>query len=306
MSKHQPPGVGMTPGNTELGIFIRTRRLKLRLSQKTLAEKTGCSQALISDLEIGIRNNLKDRNLDKFSEVLRCNPEELQIRMPEKHTPEPRTKLGRLMRARRKEIGMTLEDLVREMETSLQQVKSLELRPKPLLRFNTARKLAGVLGLELSTFAEFVGINTKPTNSALGLLVRTRRQELGMSSTRLAAELGVSRQFVSQVECGQLPLLNKSKKMIQQLAEILEIEVEQLKAARPRRRLVQRKRPTPLASFLTERRLRLGLNQTQVGTLAKLGSSTISRIETGDYHPGRRTLGRLSKALECEIPPGLL
>lgn len=300
--KYQPIGVGMTPSETGLGEFIRNQRLEQNLRQTDLARLAGFSQELLSCFEVGRSEYLDPKQLEGLARALRCDPRELRRLVRVKRAARPRTKLGRFIRARRKEIALTLEEFAIRMETNLQRAKDLEGRHSPsLVNYDTAKRLATALNLEISAFAEFVGVNAKLTDSELGRKVRNRRRELGMSSTQLAQKLGVSRQLISQIELGQCSLNNNVT--LEGLAHTLELDVSELRAIRPKRKLAKRGvRKTPLGNLVTKRRLELRYNQSQVAQLASIGLSTISRIETGEYRPGPRILGRLEKALKCAIP----
>lgn len=172
MSKtYQPAGINMTTSKTELGNFIRTCRLKLDLRQASLAKRVGLKQNVLSNLEIGTKKYLKDYHLQKLAKALRCDPEELRKRMPKKHGVEPTTELGKLIRSRREELGLTLGDLAKKMHITLQQAWKMEIH-NPRIRHTTGKLLARALNLDPSALAAFVGSKQKPTVSELGRLIR--------------------------------------------------------------------------------------------------------------------------------------
>ena len=299
--KFQPTGVGMTPSRTELGSFIRARRLELDLRQVFLAKQVGPAQRSISSLEIGTWKYPNDDQLEKLAKALQCDPEELRKRMSVKPSSQPKTELGKLIRSRREELGLTLEDFAKKMRIPCQKAKYLEIRKSPSLGYGLVEPLARVLNLEPLAFVEFIGITRKPTTSDLGRLVRRRRKELAMSISQLAKKLRVSQQYVNQIEFGQCRL-SKNDNMIERLSQVLKLDVNELQAVRPKPKPKLKERETPLGNFLTKRRLELHLSQMQVAQRAKTFPSHISQIERGDYCPGRLILERISKALECEIP----
>ena len=304
--KYQPAGVGMTPSKTELGSFIRARRLELDLRQVPLAELSGLPQNLVSMFEVGIRKYLNEEQLQGLAKALQCDPEELRKRLPEKRTAKPTTELGKMIRSRREELGMTLEVFAKKLRITPQKAKRLEIRKNPSLRYHLAEPLAKALSLEVSAFAMFVGREGKVTGGELGQLIRQRRKELAMSLTVLAEKLNVSRQFVDQIESGQCRL-SENDEMIEQLGEVLGLDVTQLNAIRPRRRLKMRgTAPTPLSGFLADRRLELRLTQREVSDRAETTTATISGVETGRVHPTPDLLEKLAKALECEIPTEMI
>src|SRR3989344_4473939 len=99
--KSQPAGVGMTPSKTELGKFIRERRLELNMRQITLAKRAGLAQNLFSMYEIGTRKYLNEKQLIGLAKALHVEVEELRKRMPVKPGSELKTELGKLIRSRR-------------------------------------------------------------------------------------------------------------------------------------------------------------------------------------------------------------
>lgn len=65
---------------------------------------------------------------------------------------------------------------------------------------------------------------------------------------------------------------------------------------------VAKKRNNPLGEFLTQRRQRLALTQSQVAERAGLATATISLIETGKSAvPSMRVISQLAYALDCQI-----
>lgn len=64
----------------------------------------------------------------------------------------------------------------------------------------------------------------KSGNSALGRLLKARREAAGLSLTKLAAELGVTRQYLSRIERGDYE--HPSFKLINQVTKQLDISLE--------------------------------------------------------------------------------
>lgn len=239
--KHQPAGVGMTPSKTELGSFIRARRLKLELRQVSLDKILGLNRSLTSALETGSRMYLSDHQIDKLAEVLQCSPEDLRERMPVKPGSEARTELGKLIHSRREELGLTPENFAKKMGMTRQQTKELEVRRNPNTNnYGLIRLLASALDFEPSVFVRFVNTNSRPSDNELGQLIRRRRMDLAMSIIELAKRLRVSRQFVSYIELGKIGL-SESDKTIERLARVLGLSRRRLKAVRPKPRKHGRK-----------------------------------------------------------------
>lgn len=57
----------------------------------------------------------------------------------------------------------------------------------------------------------------------------------------------------------------------------------------------------PLLNRLKEHRARLGINQSELGKMAKVSRQTISLIERGDYSPSITLALRLAKIFEVPV-----
>lgn len=302
--KLQPAGIGMTPSETELGTFIRARRLELDLRQTALAKVAGLGQNVISLIEIGTRKYLNDRQLNGLAKVLQCDVEQLRRRMPVKHIPQPTTELGKLIRSRREEISLSLATFAQKMGMTSERASALELTKRPTIGYKRINLLAHTLDLDPSAFTRFVGTTHKQTASELGRLVRDRRKTLAMSGSELARKLVVTPQFVNQIESGK-QRLSRNDKMIKKLAQMLKLDVSELEAVRPTRRLKRVDRTNPLGEFLAARRVQLCHTQREIGERAGIPHNQVSAIERGRYHPSTLLLNDLAKILDCEIPPEL-
>lgn len=306
--KYQAVGVGMTPSKTNYGRFVRAHRLKLDLRQHQLAELVGILQPVISQFEVGKRKYLSFQQQENLARVLCFEPEELRKLMPVKRTrhSQPTTELGRRNQSRREELGLTLQEFADRMGMTLAQAEYLEIGKKLRIGYGTAKLLASVLKLDPSVFADFVGVGEKQTNSVFGGLVRSQRKRLMMTIDELAKKLGVSKSLVGYIESGELPL-SENDDLIGRLASTFELDVNDLLAVRPKRRLKQTTASRQsLNGFLAFRRFELNLTQWQVAHRCGIPETTISNIETGAIVPDNDQLGRLSKVLECEIPEELI
>ena len=305
--RYQPPGVGMTPSKTKLGKFLRARRLKLGLRQTEAAKISGMRQSHYSAFETGLFKSLKPKQLSSLSKALQCEPLQLQSLFFNK--PEPKTELGKLIRTRRKRLGLTLKEFAKFSGINYPVIRILENGIRDSFSYRLIKPLAKALALEPSVLSKYVGRKMKATDSKLGQLIRTRRKELAFNQIQLAEKLQITRQFLSQIELGKCPL-SQNDIMIELLAKVLELDILELQKARPaikvRRRSVEEARLTPLGKFLTRRRLELGLSQKELAGRMEIWMSTISVIETGRLHPGPKLLNKLSRALECQIPAELI
>lgn len=304
MTKKQPAGIGMTPSKTELGSFIRARRIELGLRQVHIAEEVGIPQNIISGVEIGKRKYFNEDVLVKLSFVLKCDAEELRKRMPVKPKAEVQTELGKLIHSRREELGMTLDQFAKKMKMTPQRAKRLEVRKSPYFRYNLLNPLAKVLNLDPAVLSKFVGTTQKETKSELGQLVRSRRKELGLSVRGLAQKMDTSGQYVNQIEFGQARLSDDDT--IVRLAQALELDAGKLEAVRPERRLKTKNTSSVLGGFLASKRLELHLTQREVAERAEIRTQYVSAYETGRLQPSVKVLDMLAKALNCEIPPEMI
>ncbi|GEM_PF-1881412 len=306
--KQQPAGVGMKPSKTELGSFIRSRRLELDLRQVPLYKSAGLSHSAVSLLEIGDRKYLSSEQLERLAKELQCDPEELRKRMPVKPPAvQPTAELRKLIRSRREELGLTIEIFAEKMNMTPKQAKRFELSKSPNISYGLARLLADVLGLDNSIITKFVGTTRKQTKNKLGQLVRLRRKEMDMSIGQFAKKLKVSRQFVNQIEFGQCGL-SQSDDMINRIANVLELEVGRLEAVRPARRLKHRNDTSTdsLGIFLATKRTELRLTQLEVSERLGTHVGAICNIELGKRRPNLDLLDKWAKVLQCEIPADLI
>lgn len=305
MKKKQPAGVGMTPSKTELGNYIRTRRIELDLRQVPLADKCGFAQEFVSRLEVGTCKFLNDEQLVRLAKALQCDVEELRKRMPIKRVAQPTTEMGKFIRARREELGLTIEAFAKRLKIDPKRARLLEIRKSPSVRYDTLKPLATALELDPSVISRFVGITHKQTKSEMGQLIRSRRKELGLSLKGLAGKLDVSRQFVSQIEFGQCRL-STNDDIIVKLSDILKLDVAELEAVRPKRRLKHPNNSDGLGGFLAAKRLELHLTQREVGERTEVAASLVSGIETGSFRPSTNLLKKFSQIFSCEIPAEMI
>ena len=198
-------GLGMVSSGSELGKFIRVRRIKLGLTQVGAAKPGGISQGEWSGMETGKRRRLSAKYIAVFSEVLQCEPSQLEALNPEKKQAELKTELGKFIRARREKLGLTEAEFARKLKVGSSRVYKLELCSR-YISFQSVSRLAGALQLQPQVLLKFTNKNAKAAGNGLGELVRARRRELLLSQSDLAKELGVSKAYVSLIELGALHL----------------------------------------------------------------------------------------------------
>ena len=300
-----PIGIGMTPSKSALGSFIRKCRIELKIRQVLLAELCGLTQGQISELEIGKPKHIDDDMLKKLAKALQCDVEELHRLVPVKPVIRPATELEKLIRSRREDLDMTIEEFEKEMNMNRQQARSLEIRKRPSIRYKLMYLLSNVLKLEPSDISKFVGTTRRETTSELGRLVRSRRKELVMSIEVLAKKMGVSRQFINQIEFGQARLI-RNDEMVARLANVLNIDLVKLKELRQERRLRRTSSSEGLGLFLATKRRELKLNQAQFAKYAGISTVVVSGIESGSYRARKWVIAKIAKAIGSEIPTELV
>jgi transcriptional regulator with XRE-family HTH domain len=303
--KRQPVCLHMTSGKTELGNYIWSLRLKLNLKQVPLSKKCGFVSNFVSQIETGKRRYLNDPQLGRLAKALKCDPEELRKRVPAGRCARPKIKLGNLIRSCGDEPSLSLEVIAKKMKLTPQESKHKEIRKDPRIRFRSLRTVATALRLDPAVLAPFVKQIRKESKNELGKLVHNRRKELGMNLGQLADKVEVSRQYIQQIESGKCRL-SGSDEMIAKLAQALHLQPAILEAVRPVRRVELAQTANPLGMFLAEQRLNLHLTQQEVGKQAGTTGLVISYIERGVGHPTPHLIGKVAKALHCQIPPKLM
>ncbi len=296
----------MKPCTTKLGKFIRNRRLKLQLTQDDIEIRSGIDRNIVGLVELGKQKYLKDHQLEKLAEVLKCSSDELRKRMPVKYVAWPQTELGKLIHSRRNEIGMTLEEFARKTKKTVSAVRQLETRKSPSMGYKLLKLLGNALDLNPSILTRFIiKQRQKETASELGQLIRSRRKELTMSLAELGNKVGVTRQHVSLIELGRIRL-NGNKNIMVKISKALGLDLKAMENLIPRRKLKKSKEVNSLGGFLSGKRIELDLTQSELGRRTKLPGSYICQIELGKIIPRNKNLLKISEALSCEIPNELI
>ncbi len=233
--KFHPLGLRMTPSGTELGSFVRTRRMEINLSQTRLSQATQMHQSVITAIETGKRKCLSGSQLELLAQSLKCDVEELHNRVSRKHVAQPKTEIGKFIRARRLELGLSLDDFAKKMGIDSEQAKRFEIRNNETLVRARVKPLADALEISLGELSPFTKRTKKEPSFPLGKLIRARREELMMSLEQFAKKLGVTRQRANQIELNGCCLFNE--KSMEKMAEVLELDVDKISAATQKRRL---------------------------------------------------------------------
>lgn len=302
-----PIGKGMVPSKTKLGKFLRVHRLHLRLTQEQVAKLARMTMRNYQSHEAGVNKYLKPKQILSLAQALKCDLAQLQA-LGLKPEPEPESELGKFILQRRKELGLTDEQLAKRLKKGLVYVRNHEWRGTNInLRY--LGKWAKALQCDLALLKPFVGFGgrrLKKSESQLGRFIRSKREECELTQAQLAGKLAISRQHMSQIELGQSSLI-QSPQRLKGLAKILGLDLAKLGKLTFRKiRRVDKRQKNTLGAFLTNRRLELQWPQVKVAKLAKTWPPVISGIERNTYLPSKKTLDRIAEALKCVIPAELI
>jgi transcriptional regulator with XRE-family HTH domain len=224
-----------------------------------------------------------------------------------------RTKLGRLIRSRRIELGMSCQELANELGISRHSIYDVESGKSSLiLRSRRIIQLARVLKLDVSQLVsarQKIRKGKRITASTFGGFLTLKRLELAMDRQEVCSDAMITSQLLCDIECGRYfpsrDLLNRLTKALGNCVippELIPPASHQIGKLKK----VTKRRPTALCRFVTARRLELRLTQQQLAERLKVNRVVVTRMETGTYHFGSKFLEKLSKALECEISPDLI
>lgn len=221
-------GVGMTQTKTELGRFLRVRRLQFGLSQASIGKLAGIRQNIYSALETGLCRYPNIKFLEKIANALKCGAEELQILVPEKKLREPKTELGKFIEYRRKVLGLTRKQLAKMLGFSGENGGFIV--KKKFLRVDLVKKYADILKCDPTELESFVLVGCwrmKESDSIIGSHIRRQRVKLGITQEQLAEKMGVTKQYVSYIELGK-EKFSRSKKIIKKIASALLLDHQKL------------------------------------------------------------------------------
>lgn len=225
-------GHKLTPSKTKLGRFIRTRRLKLGLSQVQLAKSAGANQTGISALETGKTKRPKEKLMRNLAEALKCELAELKKFVPKKLADEPTTELGKLIKSRLQALGLTPDDLTEMLEVSENCVNDWLTGQSLSISYKLLKPLAKALKLKPADLSEFALKKNKPAKTAFGQMIRQRRQERGWSGPVLAEKVGIT--------CAGISLIERkgvcSNKLAKKLARKLGLNPADLLVLKPERK----------------------------------------------------------------------
>jgi transcriptional regulator with XRE-family HTH domain len=289
---------------TELGKIIYSRRKELNMSIEEFARRMNITLQKAKSIERH-RKSIDGDLIILLSEVLNLEAQVL-VKFKKK---SPESKLGQLIRKRRKELGLSGSDLARRLDVAKQTVNQIEFGKSPLNSSDgMIEKLAEILKIDAS---ELLAVRNKrkikkanTPNPLIEFLVN-KRIELHFTQQQVIKLSGLATSYVCSIEKGRIkPCLGALGKIARALGDcqippeliiqdyvILEVEEE---------------KNTALGRFIKEKRIELGLKRKHIIKKTSLSYGVVLGIESGSYSPTLKTLEKISKALKCEIPDELI
>lgn len=173
-----------------IGERIRKRRLELKLSQDELAKRLGySSRSTINKIEKGV-NDITQSKLLEFSNVLNCKPSYLLgiDEEPKKetnlHDVNKDDNLGNVITQIRNKYNLTYEEIAKEFNVSIKDLKQYEKGTKPI-PFELLEKLGEYFNIDMKLLTglnyEYKS-NDNMFNTSLNILKMTKRwnEEVGV------------------------------------------------------------------------------------------------------------------------------
>lgn len=207
---------------TGLTKFIRSRREELGLSLLAFAERMGMTLQKARALEVKRSPTISFVLARRLESALDLNPLTL-AKFETVVCKQTESKLGQLIRNRRRERGMSLEALAEKLDVSHQFLSQIELGLCSLSENgDLVARLAQILKLdmkELEIARPKRRLKKIETTDPLGKFLATRRLELHLTQTEVGRRARVWPSVVSRVERGQL---RPDLCLLDQLAKVLD------------------------------------------------------------------------------------
>ena len=238
-------GFGMTKAKAKPGRFLRAQRLKCRRSQLDVAKLIGFGfrQTDVSMMELGYRKYLTPQQLNGYAKAINCSPEEIRKHVHEKKL-KPKTELYRIVRMVIKKSGLTAEEAVKKLEPIFGSKYCWKAIYKNVISYKRVNLLVKYFGANPAMFSKFFSKGKQP-KTRFAKVVRAGRIKKGMSVAELARKLGRSKQFVSQIEHGEISLCRHDE-MVEMIAFVLGLDADKLKALRSKGKIeMRRKKKSP-------------------------------------------------------------
>ncbi len=208
---------------TKLNKFIHDRRVELGLTYSQIADRLGIPISQARYLEIRGYERLKYSRLHSVAKALELDVSALS-EFVDPDNNEPSTDLGKLLRGRRKELGLRLKIVADKAGITRQRLNQIELGRCTMESKETMNLLATALNLEISQL-EAVKPKRKfkeiTASSPLGDFFSKKRLELKISREGLGALAEMSSHSILRIEMSS-PVKWKT---VQKLAKALKCEI---------------------------------------------------------------------------------
>lgn len=215
---------------TELGCYIRARREALGLSIREMAKRMKKDHTYVREVERSASSMFR-RSMASWAKALGCRPSDLQrFAGNPGYAKESPTELGRFVRRRRKELGLSLQQLAGHVGVTRQRMSQIEIdRGVVLSRGDTVRRMAQALRAETTTLKQLGWkekcdqalhrmVHRPPERSTpLGTFLTCRRLELRLTQHQLASQVGIDRAMVNKLERGE----SRSVRSLRRLSRVL-------------------------------------------------------------------------------------
>lgn len=212
---------------SSLGVFVRSQRKYLGITQVELAKKCGSDDSSICRIENSQKGVIiTDQLLKRMAKVLDCPVEELIKRRPKILSTPPKYPLGEFIRQRREKLGLSIQVFAKRMKIKTRSAYTFEIKANQI-SYQTAKRLAKALKINSGELTQFIGFSESEGLNDLGQLIRCARKKAGLSQKDLADKLGFKRQYLSSIELGDRKPKCCSKKLYE-LAQILNIEISEI------------------------------------------------------------------------------
>lgn len=316
---------------TILGKLIRGRREELGFTIEDVATRAGLDVVNIKRLELGDRGTIKYSTARALARTLHLDIRTLSdfIFVAGRTAPETESPLGRVIRARRRELGMTIRDLADALRTSQQMISYIERGVIPLSQSDRwFDMLAAALGLDAAYLRSMrpAKRRIKATKKAsvdpnsLAAFIFRRRLELRMTQKEVAKYAGVGSEAIWRIETGNVPRILCGTDFWNRLGKALACDIPQVlippaPEGPPRETRVGHgterrglragmhvESKTALGAFLARRRAALGMPRREASFKAGIGPVHLYEIESGKIkRPHRAVLEKLAGALQCDV-----
>ncbi|MCX6780682.1 MAG: helix-turn-helix transcriptional regulator [Candidatus Magasanikbacteria bacterium] len=307
--------------STKLGAYVRERRLELGLTQAEVAgEKMNSNH--VANIESGANQKPRDATLLYVAERLPCSLDSLRslrdgVSLKAMQDAKKNPSFGKYIQQRRIELGFSAVELARKLSCSAAALASAE-REVSRLKSISAQKLAETLQCTVKKIEKLrpEPLTRAPSKirvtreSPFGKRIYEARVKHGLSAKAVAAKLGITFQFLLQVETGEA-YLKKASRLIT-LSELLQIpyhELVTLQGPKPPRKVTLVKNleaiKNPLLRFLVEERIKRGFTRVGVQKLMGLKFPLFNFENEKMMLTSERAL-KYAEVIGVEIPEDLL